>query len=169
MNKPTPKKRPKVVRLKPRDPDPQPKLSDAEPTIVQLLRQVKRWGSSNGGERDKVLASVNMVLAMWDAHEDIEELRAALGLKAVRPKKRKRTAVDRDFEMAFALAVHRARGTEDAATIVADEFSTDSRTVERAFKEWGALRLRELDKVRTLFGPEVAARLRYSSPKRDEK
>jgi hypothetical protein len=169
MHKPTPKKRAKVVRLKPRDPDPQPKLSDAEPTVIQLLRQVKRWGSSSGAERDKVLTSVNMVLAMWDAHQDVEELRAALGLKPGRTKKRKRNTVDREFEMAFALAVHRARGTEDAAASVADEFSTDSRTVERAFQEWGALRLRELDKVRALFGPEVAARLRYSSPRRDEK
>lgn len=61
--------------------------AEPPPSIVDLLRQVRQWEGSNRSERTSVLASVEMVLAAWDARGDLDELRALLGVKAKRKRK----------------------------------------------------------------------------------
>lgn len=115
-------------------------VADPAPAVIDLLRRVSHIDDRSvmpDAARQTLREEAIEILRAWDENEDIEQLRERLGLKPKRGRRRTQRTVNQEFAIAYAYAEHQARRTHDARGTVAEEFSVDVRTVDRAFESWG--------------------------------
>lgn len=125
------------------------------PFVIDLLRRVSFFHDAAvmpGAARNALIGEAREIVAAWDARESLPELRTLLGVK--QHARRKQSTVNREEDLAFAAAEHKARGTLDPIGTVADEAGVSERTVQRAVENWP-----HVEKVvriaRTYFGAEM--------------
>jgi hypothetical protein len=124
-------------------------VADPEPAIIQRLRQMRyilespkqepRRETIDKAQRLELRTLVNEVLLPWEASEDIGALQAMLGVSS-RGRRRSQKTVNFEWDLAFAVAEHEARGTVSPIEIIAAEAEIDEKTVRRAVKKWPSVR-----------------------------
>lgn len=107
-----------------------------EPEIINILHGVYCYELLTEELKEELLETIDHILMSWEENENIDQLRDLLGVK-LKPGRR-RTARDfqKGHDMAYAYAKAKAKGMDDAAAKVADDFSTSKRSVERAYADW---------------------------------
>ena len=111
-------------------------VADPVPSVIHLLQRFAEFAAMTDVERTALVGDVRSILAAWNDHEDVNELRQMLGVTMAANRRRTQRQVNREYAIAFAFAEHHARGTSDPLATVMKEFACEKRTVERALEGW---------------------------------
>jgi hypothetical protein len=124
------------------------RVADPEPRIISLLRTIAERNHS-GFPQDEVVrafSDLDNIVKAWLDRESLTELRELLGVTQSKKRRTQRT-VNRETAITMAVVNAALRGNDDPKKTAGDEIPAEEREVQRAWKEWGELRLSELEAI----------------------
>lgn len=117
--------------------------ADIPPAVIHTLRVLLNPSGYPPDHVEWVQSGARAILAHWEHTEDLEQLRADLGLNLPK-KRRKELTMKRETTIAAAIVDAALAGDDNPKRTVADRLQADDREVQRAWKTWKTVYLARL-------------------------